>query len=204
MLHSSLVQKIGVSEFGKKNFSDGGKKRPMIEMASSDFVHNVNGTLPVDFSQRKRLLPSSMPFCRYLFIDNFTSTLPSHLRINNSNAQWLRSGYDARTDEELPVLVRWFDLPCRLPAAQHLMLILYSQEQLLLECKSDEEKGAVPPEDWSLVSVMALNEVVVPPMPPITIYRNALGIEQGGNGVPLDEAEYRAAVDYWDHHAMVR
>jgi len=204
MAHNSVVKQIGVSEFGKKGFSDGGKKRPAIDMESSQFAFVVNGLLPLGIGTKNSILASSMPFCLYLFVRNFTSAEPSHLRIDNSNAQWLRSGYEARTDAELPVLFRWFDLPCPLPVAKHLMIILYSREQLLLECKSDEEKSAVPDEEWSLVSVIALNEVIVPPMPPITIYRNALGIEHGGNGVPIDEKEYRSAVEYWEQHATVR
>ncbi len=176
----------------------------MINMDSSQFVYFTNRELPLGIGNKGCIAESSMDFCKYLFIENFTTAVVSHLRIDNSNAQWLRSGYEARTDKELPVLVRWFDLPCPLPSAKYLMLILYSREQLLLECSTEDEKKLVPEEEWSIISVIAVDEKIVPPMPPITIYRNALGIEQGGNGVPLDEKEYLAAVEYWQEYAIVR
>ena len=34
--------------------------------------------------------------------------------------------------------------------------------------------------------------------------RNALGKEEGGSGVPLVKAEYKAAVEYWSTHAVVK
>lgn len=33
--------------------------------------------------------------------------------------------------------------------------------------------------------------------------RNALGKEEGGSGVPLDAAKYRAAADFWSSHATI-
>lgn len=145
---------------------------------------------------------SKMDFCRYIIVPNFTNARPSHMRIDNSNAQWLRSAYEARTERELPVLVRWLDLPVPPPPADLLLLILYSHEQLLKE--AEHSKETVPDAPWSIISIIALNEAVVPPMPPITIMRNALGIEEGGNGEALDKNGYAEAVAYWNQFAMVR
>jgi len=35
------------------------------------------------------------------------------------------------------------------------------------------------------------------PMAPITMMRNALGVAEGGSGVPLDPVAYRRSVDFW-------
>lgn len=201
MEHSSLVLRVGMSEFVKKNFLDGGTKKPMFNTYVDDFAFRVN---EIHRKMEHLVVDSSMSFCKYVFIENFTSVAPSHLRIENWNAHLLRSGYDARTEEELPVLIRWFELPCPLPPAKYLMLILYSREQLLLECKTNEERELVSKEEWSVVSVIALDERVVPPMQPITMFRNALGIKEGGNGVELNRKEYIAATEYWSQHATVR
>jgi len=40
-------------------------------------------------------------------------------------------------------------------------------------------------------------------MTPITAMRNALGIDEGGSGVPLDKDKYFKCVDYWKKHASV-
>ncbi|MES1154207.1 MAG: DUF3228 family protein, partial [Rhodanobacter sp.] len=42
------------------------------------------------------------------------------------------------------------------------------------------------------------------PMVPITMLRNALGVAEGGSGVPLDRAAYRRAVAFWERHANWR
>ena len=49
------------------------------------------------------------PFCKHLFVVNFTSTKSGVARITSRNRMHLRTGYLARREEELPVLARWFD-----------------------------------------------------------------------------------------------
>ena len=198
------VKSIGVSDFAKRNFLGGGKSRPMFNISPEAFAQFVNSELSMGVKSVCSVVDApNMPFCQYLFIANFTSASPAHLPITNENAQWLRSDYESRTDDELPVLVRWFDFPCPLQPAKLLMIILYSREQLLLEAGPDK-KDSVPDDDWSVVSVIPMDEYGVPPMPPITAFRNALGVDQGGNGVPLNKSEYLASVEYWKTHAMVR
>lgn len=195
----NVVTSIAIAPFAEKNFLSEGKRKAMINAPIQGFVDFVNSVI-----ESKQVIErsSNMDFCRYLFVPNFTDAQPSHLRIENSNAQWLRSAYEARTEKELPVLIRWFDLPVKLEPAKMLMLILYSREQLLKE--AEHSKEAVPDAPWSVVSILALNEVVVPPMPPITIMRNSLGVTEGGNGVPLNRVDYEQAVAYWNEFAMVR
>ena len=38
----------------------------------------------------------------------------------------------------------------------------------------------------------------------ITLMRNALGVAQGGSGVPLDPDAYRRSVAFWQQHANWR
>lgn len=38
-------------------------------------------------------------------------------------------------------------------------------------------------------------------MDPITMMRNALGMEHGGSGVELDKIKYLESVEYWSKYA---
>jgi hypothetical protein len=42
------------------------------------------------------------------------------------------------------------------------------------------------------------------PMAPITMLRNALGVEEGGSGVAIDRAAYARSVEFWRTHANWR
>src|SRR5690606_41871882 len=66
--------------------------------------------------------------------------------VTDANRRLLRSGYEARTRDELPVLVRWFEgvVP---PVADYLLVILYSAAQLAKE-------GAPIDGDWGIVGCL--------------------------------------------------
>jgi len=96
----------------------------------------------------------------------------------------------------LPVLVRWFE-GIDPPVANYLLPILYSREQLAKE-------GSPIDADWGVVGCLYTAEPEEIPMVPITMLRNALGVEEGGSGVPLDRAAYRRAVAFWERHANWR
>ena len=42
------------------------------------------------------------------------------------------------------------------------------------------------------------------PMAPITMMRNALGVAEGGSGVPLDRRAYSRSVAFWSANANWR
>lgn len=193
------VGRIGLAEFAQKLFKTEGRRSSMIDLQPEAFLSWVNDHI---LAGAVKQADAKMSFCKYLILPNFTNAHVSHVRIDNSNAQWLRSGYEARTERELPVLTRWFDFPCPVKQADLLLLILYSKEQLKLEAASSGDP--VPDAEWSIISIIPLDEEVVPPMPPITAMRNALGVEEGGNGAPLDREDYLASVAYWETHAVVR
>ncbi len=58
--------------------------------------------------------------------------------------------------------------------------------------------------DWMVVAIMAHVGDEPEPMNPITIMRNALGKEEGGNGTPLDRDSYNKSVEFWRAHANVK
>ena len=94
------------------------------------------------------------------------------------------------------MLVRWFEglMP---PVANYLIPILYSREQLVRE-------GTSIAADWGIVGCLYTMTADEIPMVPITMMRNALGVAEGGSGVPLDRAAYRASVAFWEAHANWR
>ena len=116
--------------------------------------------------------------------------------ITEANRHQLRSGYEARNREELPVLVRWFE-GVESPRANYLVVILYSAEQLAKE-------GSPIDAEWGIVGCIYTAEPEEVPMAPITMMRNALGVEEGGSGVPLDREAYQRAVTFWDRNANWR
>eukprot|EP00975_Prorocentrum_lima_P004111 892550-Prorocentrum_lima.AAC.1 len=58
----------------------------------------------------KALVDGYAPFCKHLFVPNFAGVRKSTLEITPENEALLRSAYEARTPQELPVLSRYFPL----------------------------------------------------------------------------------------------
>ncbi len=143
-----------------------------------------------------KVLDGYAPFCKLHVHENWTQTRCVTVPITPDNAHLLRSAYEARNDKELPVLVRWFE-GISPPRANYLIVILYSREQLAKE-------GSPIDADWGIVGCMATAEPEEIPMAPITMLRNALGVEEGGSGVPLDRDAYRRSVAFWQTHANWR
>ncbi len=145
-------------------------------------------------------------FCKHLFVENFTNARVNVLPITPDNEGLLRTQYEARNDKELPVLQRFFPKSLvgdDLPKAQYLDLILYSREQIQ---KENAAQGSSPSDEtapWGIVSIKAQDVNYELPMNPITMFRNALGKEEGGSGVPLVKEEYIKSVEYWKDHAVV-
>src|SRR3546814_932314 len=124
------------------------------------------------------------------------SYLQTHSRQDARPVDRLRSAYEARTRDGLPVLVRWFE-GVEAPVAEYLVAILYSAEQLAKE-------GSPIDGAWGIVGCLYTAEPEEIPMAPITMMRNALGVEEGGSGVPLDRDAYRRSVEFWERNANWR
>ena len=143
-----------------------------------------------------KVLDGYAPFCKLHVHRNWTSTRCLAVPITDENRHRLKSDYEARTRDELPVLVRWFE-GLEPPVAEYLVPILYSRDQLAKE-------GTRIEADWGIVGCLYTMSPDEIPMVPITMMRNALGVEEGGSGVPLDREAYRRSVAFWETHANWR
>src|SRR5688572_19677487 len=70
-----------------------------------DFAKRVNELYE---SGNYKLRDGYAPFCKHLFVPNWTGCPVAVLKITPDNEHLLRSGYQSRRPEELPVLARWF------------------------------------------------------------------------------------------------
>ena len=143
-----------------------------------------------------RVLDGYAPFCKLHVHRNWTSTRCLTVPVTAANRHLLRSAYEARAQEELPVLVRWFE-GVQPPVADYLVVILYSRGQLAKE-------GSPIEAEWGVVGCLYTATPEEIPMAPITMMRNALGVAEGGSGVALDGDAYRRSVAFWEAHANWR
>lgn len=160
------------------------------DCTAAEFERYLNDYAPL------QVLDGYADFCKLHVHRNWTSTRCLTVPITEANRHQLRSAYEARTKAELPVLVRWFE-GIEPPVAGYFVVILYSREQLF---KEGERIDA----DWGVVGCLYTAEPEEIPMAPITMMRNALGVEEGGSGVPLDREAYRRSVAFWEANANWR
>lgn len=195
------MRQVGITNFALgRHFSPTFAGTRVLGMTSDELVDLANAALAAG----AELQPGYAPFCKHLFVQNPGPTKAGLARITIENEYLLRTGYEARRDGELPVLVRWFE-GLEAPRAEWLDFILYSREQLEEEDKDKPvAERDVPAADWGIVSINAELEATESPMPPITMMRNALGKSEGGSGVALDREAYACSVEFWKNHASVR
>ena len=160
------------------------------DCTAAEFEEYLNANEPL------KVLDGYAPFCKLHVHRNWTSTRCLTVPVTDANRHLLRTAYEARTREELPVLVRWFE-GVEPPVADYLVVILYSREQLAKE-------GSPIEGDWGVVGCLYTREPEEIPMAPVTMMRNALGVEEGGSGVPLDREAYRRSVEFWENNANWR
>jgi hypothetical protein len=182
---------IVLTDFARARLFPQPSRRHTIQDCTPEaFERHLNGETPLT------VLPGYAPFCQLHVHRNWTSTRCMALPVTDDNRHLLRSGYEARTPAELPVLVRWFE-GVDAPVANFLIVILYDRAQLALE-------GEIIDADWGVVGCLYTMTPEEIPMAPITMMRNALGVEEGGSGVPLDRAAYQRSVEFWQQHANWR
>lgn len=160
------------------------------DCSAEQFERHLNEQPPLT------VLEGYAPFCQLHVHRNWTSTRCLTVPITDDNRHRLRSAYEARSSDELPVLVRWFE-GVEAPVADYLVVILYDREQLAKE-------NTVIDADWGVVGCLYTAEPVEIPMAPITMMRNALGVAEGGSGVALDRDAYRRSVAFWERNANWR
>ena len=166
------------------------RRNTIQDITADEFERYLNDQAPL------KVLDGYAPFCKLHVHRNWTSTRCLTLPITESNRHLLRSDYEARHSAELPVLVRWFE-GIEPPVADYLVVILYDRAQMAKE-------GTPIEADWGVVGCMYTSAPDEIPMAPITMLRNALGVEEGGSGVPIDRDAYRHSVEFWRTHANWR
>eukprot|EP00457_Paulinella_chromatophora_P014659 gb/GEZN01015121.1/.p1 GENE.gb/GEZN01015121.1/~~gb/GEZN01015121.1/.p1 ORF type:complete len:252 (+),score=32.36 gb/GEZN01015121.1/:97-756(+) len=202
---------IALDDFCQKQFSkNAGASHTLIDYDPEAFIQKVN-----DYCDKKikedgvslsdLLVDGYAPFCKHIFMPNFLPKLPpASVPITPENEPLIRSKYEARTDKELAVLVRYLPRAAleTLPQAKFLDLILYSREQIKKEnaAMNNISKDTEP---WGLISIKPQMQDHETPMQPITMLRNALGADQGGSGVSLDRDKYKASVDFWSKNISI-
>lgn len=185
------MTKIALTPFARTRlFPTSGRRNAIVGTTPAEWERYLNEHEPL------KVLEGYAPFCKLHVHANWTQTRCLTVPITPENQHLLRSGYEARSREELPVLVRWFE-GVEPPVAGYLVVILYSREQMAKE-------GTAVDADWGVVGCLATAEPEEIPMAPITMMRNALGVEEGGSGVPMDRAAYRRSVEFWERNATWR
>lgn len=146
--------------------------------------------------------PGYAPFCKLLAIPNFTDARVGSLPITLENYQYIRSGYSARRENELPIFSRWLELPLGKPKADWLVLVLYSHKQLVYEASlnisATEIQEEVPDCDYGVVAILGQSHPEEEPMKPETMVRNA--------GYNTKEYQEKALKDFrkmWKNAEMV-
>lgn len=179
---------IVLTEFARPRLFPAEPRRNTIQDCTAEqFVQRLNAETPL------AVLEGYAPFCKLHVHRNWTRTRCMTIPIDDGNRHRLRSAYEARNSGELPVLVRWFE-GVEPPVAEYLIVILYDREQMAKE-------GTPIDADWGIVGCLYTMTPEETPMTPITMMRNALGVEEGGSGVPIDREAYRRAVAFWEGNA---
>jgi len=150
--------------------------------------------------------PGFAPFVKHVFVpvDVVAPGTLTGVIETEGIEDMLKTGYETRREGELPYLTRWFprkyirDMPSYVGEAIWLDLVCYSKAQL------KEEGMDIGDADWGIVSINSEPEPKESPPTPATLVRNAMGIEGGGNGVPVDPKLHAQAVEYWTRYAIVR
>jgi hypothetical protein len=181
---------IVLTEFARSRLFRERRRNTIQDVTPEAFERHLNEVPPL------QVLDGYAPFCKLHVHRNWTSTRCLAVPIDEDNRHLLRSDYEARTPAELPVLVRWFE-GLDPPVAGYFVVILYDRAQLAKE-------GTTIDADWGVVGCMYTAEPVETPMAPVTMLRNALGVEEGGSGVPIDREAYRRSVEFWRAHANWR
>lgn len=99
-----------------------------------------------------RLLDGYADFCKLLIVPNFTDARTGTAELTNENYQWLRDGFNARSEFELPVPTRALHLPMPAEKAKYLVFVLYTNEHLI------KEHAAVKEQEFKLANEKRVKE----------------------------------------------
>lgn len=202
ILSMSGGHKFVMDPFGLRQFNNPEYTGTQVHYDPTKFEEKVNEAFE---SGAVKLVDGYAPFCKHLFVPNFAGVKCGYTKITADTKPMIESGYEARKDGELAVLVEYIDSSkMSAPDSTFLDIILYSREQII---KENEAMGETPPATdapWGIISVKGQLCDYELPMQPITMMRNALGKEEGGSGVPLDKSKYAESVAFWREHVAIK
>jgi len=101
MMEKKILKKLVMDQFCFRQF-DASSNALFINYPMEDFLEKVN--IVYDPNNLKN---GYAPFCKHLFIHNFTSAKISTVKITEENSHLIKTSYEARTEKELPVLRRF-------------------------------------------------------------------------------------------------
>ena len=99
--------KFVLDDFAARQFDKSKAGLSFIDFNQAEFAQRIQAIWDEGQTELK---DGYAPFCKHVFVKNFTPAIPTFIPITESNIQYLKSGYQARRPSELPVLSRWFDL----------------------------------------------------------------------------------------------
>lgn len=183
--------KIVLPEFALSHFDATKHSAAIPGISPEQFELEINNRLPVE------ICPGYAPFCRLMWFENWTKAQAGIIELTSEFMPFIRNEYEARRETELPVLMRYFPGSHLNLQAKYLCVIVYDKEQMAKE-------GSPIDGDFAVVNILRTMTMVEPPLPPITMMRNALGIAEGGSGVPIDRKRYMESVEFWTKHVAVK
>lgn len=197
---------ICLDAFARRQFQDGCESG-FISNDPEGFIAQVQELLKDKLNDADLLVDGYAPFCKHIFIPNFTNASAATVKITAENKGLIETDYVARTEKELPVLTRFLPVQKlggweKMPKADYLDLILYSREQIIKENAAMGNPN-VDTAAWGIISIKPQNENFETPMQPITMLRN-ISIELGGSGVALDAENYKKSVAFWKDHVSLQ
>lgn len=201
------MKKIEYDPFVTRQFSQNFSGTKVNLEIKDELLEVINDTYTYALSET--MLDSEWSFCKYLVLPNEFGVKCAVRPITLDIYPYIRTDYSQRTPEELAVLTRYVQLPPGFKSADanYIVLVLYSREQLQKEFKPKEEGQEFYFDDnveWGVVSIMGTMEPKPDPLVPITIMRNALGVEEGGNSMPINIIEYNKSVEFWRNYILVK
>ena len=91
--------------FAHKQFTAGKSSCFIPDISTEEFARKV---CEIYANGKASLVDGYAPFCKHLFVPNFTEAKVNALEITKQNEGLMRSGYLSRQEGELAVLSRWF------------------------------------------------------------------------------------------------
>ena len=174
----------------------------IVPIKPNDFIEIVNKHINTIPDNMAIFEGGSASHEKHLWMPNFVGAKAEIARITDQNRKYLRSGYEAPMNGDLPILTRWFEsvMP---PEAAYLNIVLYSSAQLKLE--ADEQNNSdIITTPWGIVAIRAEVARSGTPLKPMTIVRNAIRAAEDGAPFALDHEEYLESVLFWEKHATAR